>query len=210
VVERDDRIFVDPGSYDRYDRFLEELDDVDPGRLAVLLETVDPLVEKALTEIGVEAPPGEVFETAIEELLAVPALEGDGGVERVQPNVRARGERAATLRAMDGRAEERAPVRRAGAGRDLNACGPAGCCGCARRSARNPGHTSGRSTASRCRTARASSPRSTRSSSAAAIRERTAHPDEHDAWCVAAWLAEMDRRGRLDYYFNPSIRGDMA
>lgn len=87
VVERDDRIFLDPESYDRYDRYLEELDDVDPGRLAVLLETIDPLVETALTEVGVEAPPGEVFETAIEEVLAVPVLEGDGSVELVQPNV---------------------------------------------------------------------------------------------------------------------------
>jgi hypothetical protein len=33
--------------------------------------------------------------------------------------------------------------------------------------------------------------------------ERT--PDEHDAYCVAAWLAEMDRRGTLDYYFKPPL-----
>lgn len=29
--------------------------------------------------------------------------------------------------------------------------------------------------------------------------------DEHDAFCVAAWLAEMDRRGTLDYYFTPPL-----
>jgi hypothetical protein len=29
--------------------------------------------------------------------------------------------------------------------------------------------------------------------------------DEHDAFCVAAWLAEMDRRGTLDYYFKPPL-----
>lgn len=28
-------------------------------------------------------------------------------------------------------------------------------------------------------------------------------PDEHDADSVAAWLAEMDCRGTLDYYFKP-------
>lgn len=29
--------------------------------------------------------------------------------------------------------------------------------------------------------------------------------DEHDAWSVATWLAEMDRRGSLDYYFRPPL-----
>lgn len=29
--------------------------------------------------------------------------------------------------------------------------------------------------------------------------------DEHDAWSVAAWLSEMDRRGTLDYYFKPPL-----
>ena len=29
--------------------------------------------------------------------------------------------------------------------------------------------------------------------------------DEHDAFCVAAWLAEMDRRGTLGYYFKPPL-----
>lgn len=28
-------------------------------------------------------------------------------------------------------------------------------------------------------------------------------PDEHDAYCVAAWLARMDSRGTLDHYFKP-------
>jgi hypothetical protein len=30
-------------------------------------------------------------------------------------------------------------------------------------------------------------------------------PDQHDAYCVAAWLAEMDRRGTLEYYFKPAL-----
>lgn len=30
-------------------------------------------------------------------------------------------------------------------------------------------------------------------------------PDEHDAYCVAAWLADMDRRGDLQAYFNPPL-----
>ncbi len=30
-------------------------------------------------------------------------------------------------------------------------------------------------------------------------------PDEHDAWSVAAWLQEADRRGTLDQYFAPPL-----
>jgi hypothetical protein len=51
------------------------------------LDTIDPLLESALAEIGIEAPPGEVFETAMREVLEVPVLEGEGRVELVQPNV---------------------------------------------------------------------------------------------------------------------------
>lgn len=87
VERRNDRIFVDPVSYDRYDPYVRELEEVDPARVADLLETLDPLVEQALGEIGVEAPPGQVFQQAVQEALAVPMLEGEGRVELVQPNV---------------------------------------------------------------------------------------------------------------------------
>ena len=30
-------------------------------------------------------------------------------------------------------------------------------------------------------------------------------PDEHDAWSVAAWLRDADRRGTLDKYFHPPL-----
>lgn len=85
VVERGDEVYVDPASYDRYDSYVEELESVEPARLAELLETLDPLVEAALEEVGVDAPPGEVFAAAVREVLAVPIL--DGEVELIQPNV---------------------------------------------------------------------------------------------------------------------------
>ncbi len=31
--------------------------------------------------------------------------------------------------------------------------------------------------------------------------------DEHDAWSIAAWLQEVDRRGSLDRYFEPPLTG---
>ena len=85
VTEENDRAYVDPVSYERYDGYIEQLETVDPERLAGLLDTLNPLVEGALAEIGVEAPPGEVFEAAVREVLEVPVLEGE--IELVQPNV---------------------------------------------------------------------------------------------------------------------------
>ncbi len=85
VTREDDRIFVDPASYRRYDPYVEELVQADPAQVADLLETLNPLVESALQEIGVQAPPGEVFARAVAEVLAAPVPEGR--VELVQPNV---------------------------------------------------------------------------------------------------------------------------
>lgn len=30
-------------------------------------------------------------------------------------------------------------------------------------------------------------------------------PDEHDAWSIAAWLQEVDRRGALNQYLAPPL-----
>ncbi|HEX7034759.1 MAG TPA: DUF3014 domain-containing protein [Pseudomonadales bacterium] len=87
VVRRGERLFLDPASYDRYDRYVEELEQIDPAYAANLVKTLEPLVQDALVELGVQAPPGEVFEAAIREVLAVPVLPDDGSVELVQPNV---------------------------------------------------------------------------------------------------------------------------
>ncbi|MDZ7669961.1 MAG: DUF3014 domain-containing protein [Gammaproteobacteria bacterium] len=85
VEERGDRTFIDPASYDRYDRYVDTVTGVDPGEVAGLLQSLQPLVEAALTEVGVNAPPDEVFASALEEVLEVPVLERD--VEVVQPHV---------------------------------------------------------------------------------------------------------------------------
>lgn len=85
VVKRGEAVYVDPASYDRYDRHVDEVTSIEPARLAGLLETLNPLIESALAELGVEAPPGQMFATAVQAVLAVPVLEGD--VELVQPNV---------------------------------------------------------------------------------------------------------------------------
>ena len=85
VIERGEAVYVDPVSYDRYDRYVEVLEGVEPERVAGLLETIEPLLATALGELGVEAPAEEMMETALAEVMAVPVLSGD--VELVQPNV---------------------------------------------------------------------------------------------------------------------------
>lgn len=85
VTENGDRTFVDPAGYDRYDSYVDELEEVDPQQLAGLLGTIEPLMETSLLEIGVDAPPGDVLAGAMREVMAVPVLDDD--VELVQPNV---------------------------------------------------------------------------------------------------------------------------
>jgi hypothetical protein len=87
VVSRteDERILLDPVSYTRYDRYVDLLEGIPPDRLARLLTTLNPLVEAALTEIGVDAPPGEVMAEAIRQTLTVPVPEGE--IELIQPAV---------------------------------------------------------------------------------------------------------------------------
>lgn len=85
VLEQGERKFIDPASYERYDRYVAELEEIEPAELAGLLSTIEPLMQTALAEVGVDAPPGQVLAGAIREVLEVPVLEGD--VELVQPNV---------------------------------------------------------------------------------------------------------------------------
>ncbi len=85
VIERGEAVYIDPASYDRYDRYVEVLEGVEPDDLAGLLETIEPLLAAALGELGVEAPAEDMMETALAEVMAVPVLSDD--VELVQPNV---------------------------------------------------------------------------------------------------------------------------
>lgn len=85
VVERDEALYIDPASYRRYDRYVEQLERVPPETAARLLDTLNPLIEAALVEIGVEAPPGQVLAAAMRQAMAVPEVTGDVALE--QPNV---------------------------------------------------------------------------------------------------------------------------
>ena len=85
IVEAGYRIFLDPASYSRYDRHLDVLESIDPSVLVALLTLIEPLLGEALGELGNRNTAAGQIERGIEQLLALPLLEGD--VELVQPKV---------------------------------------------------------------------------------------------------------------------------
>ena len=85
VVERDDRKYIDPASYQRFDSYLDLLERVEPDALAQLIDRLRPLLTEALGELGSDLPPNAQIKGAIDLLLEVPVLSGD--VEVVQPKV---------------------------------------------------------------------------------------------------------------------------
>lgn len=81
----DAKLFIDPASYRRYDRYLDILETVPPESLASLLSDTEPLIEQAVKELGEDGEAEPEMLSAIDQVLAVPVLEGD--VELVQPKV---------------------------------------------------------------------------------------------------------------------------
>jgi Protein of unknown function (DUF3014) len=86
VLEQNDRIIVDPQSYDRYDPFVDAVVSVEPQRAAALLKELAPLLTQAMQELGETDPdPLTAVKKGIAVALATPVTEGD--VELVQPKV---------------------------------------------------------------------------------------------------------------------------
>lgn len=85
IIEVGERMFLDPASYSRYDRHLDVLESVDPSVLVALLTLIEPLLGEALGELGNRDAAAGQIERGIEQLLALPQLEGD--VELLQPKV---------------------------------------------------------------------------------------------------------------------------
>jgi hypothetical protein len=80
-----ERIFVDPAGYERYDRYLVMLESVPAADLAGILTDGYPLFDEALAELGTRESLLPQVLSAIDQVLAVPVLEGE--VELVQPKV---------------------------------------------------------------------------------------------------------------------------
>jgi hypothetical protein len=86
VLQKDNRIFVDPEGYHRFDHFVDVVVSVDAKRAAVLLDNLTPLLVLAMKELGQAAPdPIVAMHKSIDQVLATPVVDGD--VELVQPKV---------------------------------------------------------------------------------------------------------------------------
>jgi hypothetical protein len=77
VSERAGGVYIDPATYRRYDLATEVFTSLDVPGTVRLYRELEPLIDEAYREI---APPGASFattlDTAIDELLAVPVVEG--------------------------------------------------------------------------------------------------------------------------------------
>lgn len=86
VIERGEEIYIDPASYARYDGYLDILESIPAATAATLMTDVQPLLEQALTELGVTGSAAmPQVRAGIDQLLAVPELRGE--VALVQPVV---------------------------------------------------------------------------------------------------------------------------
>jgi hypothetical protein len=82
VVERGDAVYIDPKSYERYDRIASAVASIDPVGASRLYGTLKPRIEEAYSELGVQVPFDRILERAIVTLLKTPTVENP---VRLQP-----------------------------------------------------------------------------------------------------------------------------
>ena len=81
VVHRPPEVFVDPGSYHRYDVLVAGLESLDPAGVADLYQMTKPLALEAYRELGYLDQPFEAtFAKAIDVLLRTPVVQGRIGL----------------------------------------------------------------------------------------------------------------------------------
>jgi hypothetical protein len=85
VIARDERLFLDPVNYQRFDALVDILAGVDPRQVARLLTFLDPLLAEALAELGVTTRPRTLLTAGLQRALALPDLPAE--IELVRPNV---------------------------------------------------------------------------------------------------------------------------
>ena len=87
VRREGERFFMDDSGYQRYDAYLEELEAIDPERLAGCIRLLGPLLDQALEELGYADGAQAGIAAAMEQILAVPEPSSDLRIELVQPKV---------------------------------------------------------------------------------------------------------------------------
>jgi len=87
VRQEGERFFMDESGYPRFDPYLDQLEAIDPERLAGCIRLLDPLLDQALNELGHSDGPQAGITAVIDRILAVPEPIEGGDVELVQPKV---------------------------------------------------------------------------------------------------------------------------
>lgn len=77
VVARDDKLYIDPASYRRYDPLVVALGALDSRSTAGVIRRLQPLMEAAQAELGTGEPFESVLMRAMQVLLETPALTAD-------------------------------------------------------------------------------------------------------------------------------------
>ena len=87
VRQEGERFFMDASGYPRFDPYLDQLEAIDPERLAGCIRLLEPLLDQALNELGHSDGPQAGIAAVIDRILAVPEPIEGADIELVQPKV---------------------------------------------------------------------------------------------------------------------------
>jgi hypothetical protein len=85
VIERDGRTRADPRNAQRFDAYLDLLEEIEPERAATLIRQIEPLLDEALAGLGSPRSGRATLVEAVERVLDAPAPMP--GAELVRPKV---------------------------------------------------------------------------------------------------------------------------
>lgn len=82
VIEKGDRVFLDPANYARYDALVDAVTAIPAQSLASYFRFWQPLLEEAYSDMGEPVPLEDRVNGALQQILSAPVLEGDIELER--------------------------------------------------------------------------------------------------------------------------------
>lgn len=77
VLERGNRVVLDPRNYQRFVPIAEAVASVDPAAAARIYTGIKPLLQMAYDELGNQEPIDQALERAVRQVLAAPVIEGE-------------------------------------------------------------------------------------------------------------------------------------
>jgi hypothetical protein len=77
VIERGDRIVLDPRNYQRFTPLAEAAVSIDAGAAAKVYAGIKPLLQMAYDELGNQEPIDRALERAVRQVLSAPVVDGD-------------------------------------------------------------------------------------------------------------------------------------